>query len=153
HEALSDADAKVKDTIRGDVVALVKELMKERTLPLKLTYNGVGFPVANVTIRFVVTSTDELDNGAVTVNIAGSNTTLVGVQEFIPELAGVVPKIVGIAPPIPRASSAIMLSSFFRVALRVTDVPSAKADHDAILDYMLHHTGKGGNVDAWLGVA
>jgi hypothetical protein len=153
YEALTDADAKAKDTIRADVVGLVKELMKERTLPLKLTYNGIGFPVANVTIRFVVTSTDELDNGAVTVDIGGGTATMTGVQEFIPDLADVVSQIAGFSPPILRSSSAVMLASFFRVALRVTDVPSAKADHDAILDYYVNHSGKGGNANDWLGIA
>jgi hypothetical protein len=153
YEALPSDDP-ARDTIRADVVTLVKELMKERSLPLKLTYNGIGFPVRNVPIRFVVTSNDELDNGAVVVTIGGSkDASMQGVQEFIPDLGDVISQIVGFAVPIPRASSAIMLASFFRVALRVTDVPSAKADHDAILDYYLHHTGKGGNVDDWLGVA
>jgi hypothetical protein len=158
YEALSSTpdDEKLKDTIRGDVVTFVKELMRERTLPVKLTYNGVGLPVTAIKVRFVVVSTPELDNGAIDIDLAGSGSkaaTMSGFQEFTPDLGDIVSQIVPFSPPIPRSSSAIMLASFFRVALRVTDVPSAKADHDAILDYYLHHSGQGGNVTDWLGIA
>jgi len=74
----------------------------------------------------------------------------------MPDLALVVRQLPGFSwvPAIPRASSAIMLASFFRVALLVTDgVPAYAARRAVILDYYLHHSGAGGNIDDWLGVA
>jgi hypothetical protein len=128
-------------------------------MQVHLTYNGVSLPVSTITMRFIVVDPREMDNGAIDFIIESSGSksvTMHGFQEFTPDLADVVRQFPGLsfAPAIPRASSAIMLASFFRVALMMTDgVPASKADHDAILAYYTGHTGTGGNVNDWLDVA
>src|SRR5512140_556368 len=79
-----------------------------------------------------------------------------GCQELSPDLAGLVREVPGFGwvPSLPRPSSAIMLASFFQVALAMTDgVPANKSRRDAMLAYYTGHSGKGGNVADWLGVA
>jgi hypothetical protein len=163
YDALTSADEDLREIIRGDVVTFVKELMKERNLSLALTYNGIALPVTVVPVRFVVLDPREMSAGSATIQINSSASdklgSLFGFQEFTPDLSDILKHIPGIGAlgglvPIPRASSAIMLASFFRVALRVTDgVPSWKKDHDDILAYYTGHSGEGGNVSNWLEVA
>jgi hypothetical protein len=159
YEALGEADEASRALIRDDVVAFVQELMKDRTVPLTITFNGTALPQTTVSLRFVVLASREEVQGGIglsidTSNLSGSKTT--GFQEFTPDLSDVVHQIPGMSwvPTIPRASSAIMLASFFRVGLLVTDgIPASQATHDAILDYYQNHAGTGGNVNDWLGVA
>lgn len=163
YDALSpaiDEDIKKRALIRADIVTLVKELMKERTLPVRITFNGTKLPVTNVTARFVVVSPREMVNGAVDLRVSTGNVAddseMYGFQEFYPNLADLVRQIpgLGFAPDIKRASSAIMLTSFFRTALHVTkDDPASAKDHADILAYYTGHTGQGGNVKDWLDVA
>ncbi|MBI5481027.1 MAG: hypothetical protein HY906_19370 [Deltaproteobacteria bacterium] len=160
YEALSEADEATRALIRDDVVELVEELMKERQVPIKLTYNGTVIPQFDVTMRFVVLAPAEMDNGAVQLIVNTTNldaSEMYGFQEFIPNLQDVLkqmPLIGGLVPAIPRASSAIMLASFFRVALAATaGVPAYAGRRAAILDYYLNHGGEGGNVANWLAVA
>lgn len=160
YEALGPDDEATRALIREDVFELVEELMKERTLPVKLTFNGTALPLFNVKMRFAVLAPAEMDNGAIvfevdTANVEGA--VMKGFQEFIPDLGDVLkqmPLIGGIVPSIPRASSAIMLASFFRVALRVSeDVPALAARRAVIEDFYVHNKGWGGNIYDWLQVA
>lgn len=162
YEALTSADEAARETIRKDVVTFVKELMKERSLPLAITYKGVALPVTNVPIRFVVVSPREMQDGKAFIEIGASgdkSASMYGFQEFIPDLSDVLRHVPGIgllggAIPIPRASSAIMLASFFRVALAVTDgAPAWAKDRAEIYAYYTGHAGEGGNVKDWLAVA
>ncbi len=156
YEALGSAGEDSRALIRADVVTLVTELMKDRSVPVHLTYNGISLPVNTVTMRFVVLDPREMDNGAVDFIIESTGSkavTMHGFQEFTPDLADVVRQFpgLGLTPPIVRASSAIMLASFFRVALMVTDgVPASKKDRDAILAYYTSHPGTGGSANDWL---
>jgi hypothetical protein len=157
YEALGDMDEDTRAIIRGDVVALVKELMKDRSVPVALTYSGVSLPVKTITMRFAVMDPTLLTaGGAVSVILDptdGHSAELDGVQEFTPDLGDIAKQIVSIAPSIPRPSSAIMLASFFRDALLVTDgIASSKTDHDAILSYYTTHSGTGGNITDWLNI-
>jgi hypothetical protein len=160
YEALGEADEATRALIRDDVVELVEELMKERQVPIKFTFNGTVIPQFNVTMRFVVLAPAEMDNGAVVLILDTNNpdaSEMYGFQEFIPNLQDVakqIPIIGAFVPAIPRASSAIMLASFFRVALLVTaGVPGFASRRAAILDYYQNHGGEGGNVTNWLEVA
>jgi hypothetical protein len=163
YEALGSADEDVREQIRGDVVTFVKELMKERALPLAITYNGVGLPVALVPIRFIVVDDREMTSGAANIQINSSGGdkvgSMFGFQEFIPNLQDVLKHVPGIGAigglvPLPRSSSAIMLASFFRVALRVTDnAPKWSKDRADILAFYTGHSGEGGDVDDWLAIA
>jgi hypothetical protein len=160
YDALGEAGEATRALIREDVVVLVEELMKDRQVPIKITFNGTPIPQFNVTLRFVVLAPAEMDNGAVVFVVDTSAlgaAEMYGFQEFTPNLQDIlkqIPGIGGLVPSIPRASSAIMLASFFRVALRATDgVPAYATRRAAILDYYLHHGGDGGNVTNWLDVA
>ncbi|MBS2013138.1 MAG: hypothetical protein JST00_09640 [Deltaproteobacteria bacterium] len=158
YEALGSADEDLRELVRRDVVTFVKELMKERTLPVRLTFNGVPI-TSNVTARFVVTSPREMKNGAIDLRIdlgKLDDSEMFGFQEFYPNLAHLVRQLPGLAwvPDLPRASSAIMLASFFRVALRVTEnVPSYAKDRAEILAYYTSNKGQGGNARDWLAIA
>jgi hypothetical protein len=158
YEALGPEDEPTRELIRSDVVTLVQELMRERSVAMKLTINGI--PIATtIDLRFVVLTTSEMSGGALELTIDLSQpdqAEMWGFQEFTPDLSDIVRQVPGFSgvPSIPRASSAVMLAAAFRVALEVTDgVPARAADRAAILDYYLNHTGTGGNIDDWLGIA
>ena len=159
YDALTSADEDTRAIIRNDIVALVKELMKDRTVDANITYQGVPIPVT-LTMRFVVLNHAEMTGGKVAINLDtadnGQGSGMYGLQEFTPDLADIVRQLPGLSfvPSIPRSSSAMMLASFFRDALDVTDgIDASKADHDAILAYYTGHTGTGGNVTDWLNIA
>jgi len=158
YEALGEQDEPTRAIIRGDVVELVQELMKERTVKAQITVNGTPIPL-DLTMRFVVLVSSEMKNGAVQISVSTSNyadAEMWGFQEFIPDLADLLRQVPMLSwlPAIPRSSSAIMLASFFRVGMLVTDgVPGFEQLHDDIEGYYLTHDGKGGNVSNWLDVA
>ena len=159
YEALGSADEDLRETLRADVVTIVEELMKERTVPVTVTLNGAVPITSNVTARFIVVSPREMNNGALDLRLDlsnASNAEMYGFQEFYPNLADLVRQLPGLGwvPDVFRASSAIMLASFFRVGLRVTDgVPAYAKRRAAMLAYYTGHTGQGGNVTDWLAVA
>jgi hypothetical protein len=134
------------------------ELMKEREVDAKITYQALTIP-AKVKTRFMVVVTEELDQGAIVLSYNGGNTGgWRGFQEFIPNLSDLfkqVPIVGPIAPSsIPRPSSAVMLSSFFRIALRVTEgIPALAKRRAEIEDFYLNNKGSGGNVHDWFAVA
>jgi hypothetical protein len=163
YDALTSADEDLREQIRKDVVTFVEELMKERSLSVEVKINGVQLPPTDIPIRFVVLSPREMVDGSAHIEIdtssADKDGSMTGFQEFIPNLQDVVKHLPGIggivgAVAIPRASSAIMLASFFQVALRVTDGQPAWAKRRAdILAFYTGHSGEGGNVSDWLAVA
>jgi hypothetical protein len=159
YEALPDDDSAIKDMIRSDVVTVVQELMRERMVPVQVTINNVPLPPTIANVRFVVLNTHELTNGAIQLTIDLSNTSnaqMYGFQEFTPDLSLLIHELPGFGwvPPIPRSSSAIMLASFFRDALMMTQSdPRFAATHSAILDYYMNHSGPGGNVHDWMTIA
>lgn len=136
-------DASVRAMLRDDVVRVVEELMKQRQVPATVTSNGITFPTT-LSLENVILSPSEMTNGRVTITVGGSN-ELHGAREFLPDFSTVLSQIIGVSPPIPRASSAIMLGAFFQEALAMTtDEP---ATHQQILDYYNAHA------DGWLSVA
>lgn len=139
-------DESVRAAIRADVVALATELMKERMVPATVTVQGVPID-KTLALTNVVLSPSEMTNGRVTITVGGSN-ELYGAREFLPDFSDVLTQIVGVSPPVPRPSSAIMLGAFFRMALAMTDgVPGQAATHQQLLDYYDAHA------DGWLDVA
>ena len=160
YEALGENDEDTRELIRQDVVELMQELMKERTIPLKVTYNGNTLPALDVTMRFSVVNTAELDNGAVSIVLDTANpdsSEMYGFQEFMPNLAPLLKQVpvVGLLVPatIPRAGSAIMLASFFNVGLLVTDgIPAYETEHDEMLTFYEANTESGGNVNDWISI-
>ncbi len=156
YEALGEGDEATRALIREDVVELVQELMKERTVQVRLTWNGVSSPPADVTMQFVVLATREMSNGVVDLRIDSSDyasSEMLGFQEFMPDLAHVVRQIplMGWVPGIPRADSAIMLASFFKVGALVTDgVAGWESQHDEMVNFYDANASSGGNINDWL---
>ena len=161
YQALGDADEATRELIRGDVVGFVEELMKERTVKVHFIISGT-VPLAiqqTITARFIVLATREMTDDAVVVEVDTSdynNSTVSGFQEFTPDLSDLLKQVPLLSwlPTIPRQSSAVMLASFFRVALLVSDgVAAYAARHDTIFDYYRNHSGPGGNINDWLKIA
>jgi hypothetical protein len=158
YQALTSADEDERAKIREDVVTFVTELMKDRSVQVSLTINGIPL-TSTITMRFIVLISREMTNGGVQIALDTSDlssATMTGFQEFTPDLADIVKQFPGLSgtPSIPRASSAIMLASFFKVAMLVTDgVPAYAAQRSAIQSYYLSHGLPGGDIHDWLGVA
>lgn len=153
YDALTSADETTRELLRKDAVTIAKELMKERTLPVDLSING-GFSIkTSLKGHYMVVSPREMKNGAIQLRINTNNyddSEMFGFQEFYPNLADLVRQLPGLgwAPDIERASSAIMLASFFRVALHVTEgVPAYAKDHADFDAFYAQHSGE------WLSVA
>lgn len=139
-------DQSVRALIRGDVVQVALELMKQRQVPADVTTGGVTVPMT-LALENVILSPSEMENGRVQITVGGSN-ELRGAREFVPDFSVVLNQITGVSPPIPRPSSAMMLGAFFQEALLVTDgVPALAATRQQILDYYDAHA------DQWLSVA
>ncbi len=154
YDALGSADEATRELIRQDVVGFVEELMKERTQKMRFIYNGTPI-VTNVTMRFTVLIPDEFVDGAIQLTYGGDEGSWRGFQEFIPNLADVTKQIIGPLSPgrIARDGSAIMLTSFFRMALHITEgVPVYAARRQAIEDFFRNNTGRGGNVTDWVDI-
>jgi hypothetical protein len=139
-------DESVRAAIRADVVVLARELMKDRMVPATVTVSGIPID-KTLALTNVVLSPSEMTNGRITITVGGSN-ELYGAREFLPDFAGVLTQIVGVSPPVPRPSSAIMLGAFFRMALAMTDgVAGQAATHQELAAYYDAHA------DGWLDVA
>lgn len=159
YEALSSEDEATRGLIRDDVVEFVEELMKERTLPVEITVNGFSAGVRNINLRFVILDTRELRDGVIelsvdTSNVANSNVT--GFREFAPNMAHMIRQLplLGSTPDIRRSGTAIMLMSFFQVALEVSEnVPAYASRRASILEYYDSASGQGGNANDWLDIA
>jgi len=156
YEALGGHDEATRALIREDVLELLEELLEMRRVQVRLTWDGTELPPFDVDMRFVVLAPDEMNAGAIELVIDSSNfddSEMWGFQEFIPNWGPLIRQFPGLGwvPDIPRAGSGIMLASFFRVALLVTDgVPGLEAEHDGLLEFYRSSTGWGGNVDDWL---
>ncbi len=159
YEALGSADEDLRELLRADAVTIVEELMKERSLPLKVTLNNAIPITAMVKARFLVVSPREMNGGALDLRLdlaKPNDSEMYGFQEFYPNLAHLVRQLPGLGwvPDVNRASSAMMLAAFFRVGLAVTDgVPAYAKRHADMLVYYTGHSGEGGNVNDWLAVA
>jgi hypothetical protein len=160
YEALGDQGEATRALIRDDVVELMDELMTERSVPIAITYNGTPIPAFNVTMRFTVLDPEMMSGGELQLTIDSNNpddSEMTGFQEFIPNLQDVLsqmPVIGGMVPSIPRAGSGVMLASFFRVGMLVTEgVAGYQSAHAALADYYTYHSGVGGNVNDWLAIA
>jgi hypothetical protein len=100
-----------------------------------------------------------MENGALLLRLDLSkpdDSEMYGFQEFYPNLAHLVRQLPGLGwvPDIKRASSAIMLASFFRVALHAMEGAPAYAKRRAdMLAFYTSRTGEGGNANDWLAVA
>ena len=148
-------DEEIRELIREDVVEFVEQLMlaETHTLRIKTSDFPLGIPVT-VEMQYCVFTDAETASGdpEITFDMADvGSSELDGFQEFHPRfynyIADQTPLLSWI-PEIPRSDSAVMLASFFRVALLVTDgAPGWETRRAAIL---AHYED---NVSSWLDVA
>jgi hypothetical protein len=148
---LASPDEATRALIRKDVVALVTELMKVRkAVPTSVVLDGLPIDKP-LDLENVVLAPSEMIGGKVQVQLSTSNTsdaTIRGMREFLPDFGTLVQQVLGVAVPVPRASTAIMLGAFFQMGLLVTDgVPGMEAVHKQIADYYAAHA------DGWLTIA
>jgi hypothetical protein len=161
YQALGQHDEDTRALIREDVVELVEELMQERSIPLQITWNGSDWPIQQIDVRFMVICSRELtDDGAIHIALDTndfSNSLVKGFQEFMPNWGDMISQVTGfgIFTWIPRADSAVMLSSFLRLAMLVTqDIPGYEAQHAAFHDFYYNNPAEeGGNVSDWIAIA
>lgn len=148
YDALGPTEEPTRALIREDVIVLLDELMKEREVDAKIIYKGTTYPKFKIKTRYMVVVNEELDDGAIMLSYDGSEDgSWKGFQEFIPDLAPMFKQIpvLGLISPssIPRESSAIMLASFFRVGLHVTEnVPALANKRAAIESFYAAHVGE-----------
>ena len=143
-------DAALKDTIRGDVVAVAKELATVRTgVPVHVVLAGVPIDTT-MNLENVILAPNETADGRIWVVLdvtTPSNSDLYGAREFLPDLSTALTQIPGFSflPPIKRQSSSIMLGAFLRMAMRMAaDSPASAADLQFIQSYYEAH------VDSWI---
>jgi hypothetical protein len=161
YEALGEAGEAHRSLIRDDVVELVEELMTERSVPLKITWNGSELPEVTVNVRHMVLNPVEMtESGAINMVVDTNNyddAIQTGYQEFMPNWGDMISQIplLGLFTWIPRADSAVMLPSFFKMAMLVTEGVAGFEDrHVDFVDYYLNNPeALGGNVQDWIGVA
>jgi hypothetical protein len=160
YEALSSNDEAIRQLIREDVVELVEELMKERSVPFEVNYKGTTLTRFTAKTRFTLLNSVEMTDGAVKISFDGSDvindSDMRGLREFIPDLGQLLRQVPGLSwvPVIPRAGSALMLASFFQVALKVTEGVSAYAERrDAIENFYRNNSDDWGNVADWMTIA
>ncbi len=156
YEALGSSDEPTRALIRNDVLMLVDELMKEREVDTKVDYKGTVI-TGRIKTRFMAVVQEELADGYILLSTDGEKGAWKGYVEFIPDLAPALKQLpIGLLVPqsVPRPGSAIMLSSFFRIALKVMDgIPSLAQKRAETERFYLTNTGLGGNVHDWLPVA
>jgi hypothetical protein len=160
YEALSPNDEASRELIRKDVVELVEELMKERSVPLEVSFKGTTLTRSSVKMRFALLNPVETTNGAVQITFDGSDVVndidMRGLREFMPDWGQALRQVPGLSwvPVIPRAGSAVMLASFFQVALKVTEgVPAYAERREAIENFYRNNSDDWGNVTDWMTIA
>jgi len=151
-------DEATRALIRSDVVTLVEQLMRPQRHAVRIVITGLGanpLTLASINLDFqyaVFAPSETTSSGPeiqIDINHLG-DPTIGGFQEFYPDLRDLLSQVSVLSwlPSIPRASSAIMLTSFFLVALQMTEnVPSYAARRAAIQAFYE------ANVGDWLGVA
>jgi len=156
YEATQSDD--VRGMIREDVVELVEQLMMTQTRTVRIVIDNltpipITLPAVELDFRYCVFAPSEAASNSPEILVDADdlgNTTIGGFQEFYPDLSELLTQIGALSwiPAVPRASSSIMLQSFFLVALQVTDGVAAYSDRrDAILAYYEV------NADDWLDVS
>jgi hypothetical protein len=160
YDALGPYDEAYRARIREDIVAWAVELMRLRTLPVRIIVNGGELPVQNLDARFFIPESADWVDGAVEVSInlsdLSNSGTIRGGQEFMPNPSVFFRQAPSLAwlPDIPRSSSAMMVPAILRAALHVTDgVPEYATERAEIEAFYYDNADDWGNVDGWIDLA
>ncbi|MCK5799228.1 MAG: hypothetical protein KAI47_18680 [Deltaproteobacteria bacterium] len=146
-----------RDQVRNDMIAICDELMKERTLTVKVRFNLGGkwqeIPLS-MKITNVILNPTEFKDGTPYIQIgADSNagdvvdgSTMAGFREFWPDFHDVIQQIPLLGAllnfSMPRSGSAIMLAAIMRIGIQVTEgIPSAAAENAKFKAYYAKHIG------------
>ncbi len=160
YDALGPYDEAYRAQIRQDLVAWATELIKKRTLPVRLIINGGALPVQMMEARFFVPESADLVDGAIEVRASTSDLSdggsIRGGQEFMPNPSVFFRQNAALSwlPDIPRSSSAMMVPAIIRAALHVTkDVPEYASQRSELLAFYYGNDDEWGNVDTWIDLA
>lgn len=131
-------DPGTRALVRADVVAMAVELMKQRKVPIRVVVNGVPLQ-RTVDLENVILVPSEMVGGRVEIDLTTSDPAesgATGMREFFPDFSVLTKQVLGTSQPVPRPSSAIMLSAIFELARRVSaDDPALAATHAEIVAY------------------
>ncbi len=182
YDVLDSRHSHVKDRIRTDVVALIEQLMKETTIPAKLTlhFRPINLGITevsefsldtDVTMPYIIDLPFEYEDGRAVIDLVVDNeserdkSTFYGMQEFMPNLQRVLDNVD--LPswlnwvrnvPLPRSGSAVILGSFFRVGMHMTEGEAAyREQYERFSEHFFQHVGPGvpgvSEGEMWLDVA
>jgi hypothetical protein len=150
---LASDNEETRTIIRGDVVTIATELAKQRkNVPFRITYNDIPLEKA-IDLENVILAPSELVDGHVTVEISSGaigDSEMTGLREFFPDYSMLTKPALGIGLPIPRTSSAIMISAMFEAAILMSgdsSEPAMKTAHQDLTAYYDAHKS------SWLAIA
>lgn len=159
YDALGAFDEDRRELIRQDLMTWARELVKKRSLPVRLVLNGVKLPVQNVEARFFIPEKLDMVDGAVEVQVEASNAAsgqVRGGRDFMPNLSLLLRQLGPLSslPDIPRSTSALMVGGIIQAALHVTDgAPAYAADRTALRAFYDSNADPWGNARSWIGIA
>jgi len=148
YEALSSTTH--RQLIRDDLVTFCSELIKDRKqVPVNLRFKVGGTWIElplKYDVQYALLVPSEFKNGAPYLQIGSDEdptaldeSTQSGFREFMPDPSVMLkqtPFIGALIPPLPRSGSAIMLSSFLRACIKVTDgVPGYTQANQTFVDH------------------
>jgi len=162
YDALGAYDDTLRKAIRKDLMTFATELVKKRTLPVRLVINGAKLPVENKEARFFIPDPVDFVDGAVEVVASTGDVTdggdIRGGQEFMPNPAVFFRQFAfpGFAslPDTPRAGSALMVGGVIQAALHVTKgAPEWAKERADLLAFYTSNADKWGNVHTFVDLA
>lgn len=143
----------LRKLIRDDVLGVVEQLMKRETRTTRVVISGLTLLI-DIDYQYTVFNPQETEGGIPEIYIEGSDPEdirIAGFQEFHPYVTDIYRQVPGfgwLPKNLPRAGSAIMVGSFFRVAMELTrDQPGYEERHQAISDFYYSNVGR------WLSAA
>lgn len=158
YEALAgqgEGGEEARGMIREDVVELLRELLRERTVSVRIHWNGTPIGPIDMTSRYIVESTHEKVDGAAEITVDTNDfgrSDIWAIREFVPNIGPLlrqIPILGALVPErTPRAGSTVMMMAYLRMGMLVTDgVAGLQADHEAFAAHYDEH------FDEWMGLA
>ena len=159
YDALGAFDEDRRELIRHDLVTWANELVKKRTLPVRLVLNGLKLPVENKEARFFIPETADMVDGAIQIELSASNAgsgQVRGGRDFMPNPSLLFRQFAALSslPDIPRSSAALMVGGVIQAALHATEgAPKYAVDRTALRAFYDSNSDAWGKAKDWIGVA
>ncbi len=141
--------------IRDDVVELIRELLRERTVPVLIHWNGTPMGPVDLRTRYAIVSSHEMVDGAAEITVDTNDfgsSEIWAIREFVPNVGPLlrqIPLLGGLVPErAARPDSAVMMLAYLRMGMLVTAGEAGfEADHRAFSQHYDEH------FDEWMGLA